>query len=501
MGEGTAPKSPLVIEVDRENPNKDIDRLDIQIPILTPRVYREYKNLSDLDIPHFGNKKFPVISFNDEQQREIFFRDITTEEITHKTILDSNINANYQSVIGYFAQTIKKELHLVGGYDILYGKVKTFIKTQLFDREIDIEDLNILRNLSEIEVTKTIFETFKKKINELTVMDRGEAEIRDYIKISQCRPFVIRDQGFLLPKKSVFNKLIGDSGFELEFASFLENCDDIISYVKNYFAVNFKIDYQNSQGDISNYYPDFIVKRTDKEVYIVETKGLEDVDVKLKIARLDQWCRDIDALQSSVKFDWLFVREDDFKKYKPKNFEDVIKISSKPVEYLQGAWGFDIDSADFVNNIRKSRRIESIMNFFLDTSICVDVLREKSPQKSIELFKRFRSRDKGFVSVISVVELSVGAFLSQKKDAIQKTDDLLTHVTIIDLDQKIAKIGGKIHADLRTLGKEIELNDCLIAATALSLNINQIVTRNQDHFNRIHGFSAITPEDLFVIIE
>ena len=50
MGEGTKPKTPLVVEVDNENEKKDIDALDIEIPVLTPRVYREYKNLGDLDI-------------------------------------------------------------------------------------------------------------------------------------------------------------------------------------------------------------------------------------------------------------------------------------------------------------------------------------------------------------------------------------------------------------------------------------------------------------------
>jgi type III restriction enzyme len=326
MGEGTPPKAPLVIEVDRENSKKDIDSLDIQIPVLTPRIVREYKNFSDLDITGFGNKKFQVITFSEEQQREIFFRDITTEKITHKTILDSNIVANYHSVVGYFTQSIMKELRLVSGYDILYGKVKTFIKTQLFEREVDIENLNTLRNLSEIEVTKTIIETFKKKINELTVMDKGEAEIRDYIKISQCRPFVTKDQGYLLPRKSVFNKIIGDSGFELEFAGFLENCEDIISYAKNYFAVNLKIDYQDHQGDIRNYYPDFIVKKSEKEFFVIETKGLEDLDVEPKIARLDQWCKDINKIQSLVTYRWLLVREEEFKKYTPKSFEELVNI-------------------------------------------------------------------------------------------------------------------------------------------------------------------------------
>ncbi|GFO97529.1 type III restriction protein res subunit [groundwater metagenome] len=81
----------------------------------------------------------------------------------------------------------------------------------------------------------------------------------------------------MIPNKSVFNKIIGDSDLELRFAQYLEQCQDIISYVKNYFSVQFKIDYKNDHGDISNYYPDFIVKKSEKEFYIIEgAMGLYD---------------------------------------------------------------------------------------------------------------------------------------------------------------------------------------------------------------------------------
>jgi len=116
-----------------------------------------------------------------------------------------------------FAQIIRKELRLVGGHDILYEKVKEFVTNFLFDKKVDLEDLNILRNLSELEATKTIIETFKKEINDLTVVDKGEAEIKDYIKISKSRPFVIKEQGFIVPKKKTCSiKLVGDSHFELQ---------------------------------------------------------------------------------------------------------------------------------------------------------------------------------------------------------------------------------------------------------------------------------------------
>ncbi|MEK7565181.1 MAG: type III restriction endonuclease subunit R, partial [Patescibacteria group bacterium] len=324
MGEGTDPKSPLVVEIDRE---KDIEKMDIQIPVLTPRIYREYKNLSGLDVSKFGHKNITLKEFSEAEKREIVFRDIASGDITHKTELDSNFVPNYQSVIGYFTQVIMKELRLVSGYDILYGKVKEFIQGYLFNTRIDLDNLNSLRNLSEIEASRTIFETFKKEINTLTVLDKGEAEIRDYIKISKSRPFVVKDQGYIVPKKSIFNKIIGDSHFELEFAGFLEKYEDIISYAKNYFAVHFKIDYKNADGSISDYYPDFIVKVSPKEYYVVETKGREDLDDVEKIKRLAQWCVDVNANQKNVVYKMLYIKQESWEaqQQKPRNFQEVIR--------------------------------------------------------------------------------------------------------------------------------------------------------------------------------
>ena len=323
MGEGAQPKTPLVVEIDSENDKKDIEALDIEMPVLTPRIYREYKNLGALDTSAMKHQPVPYQQFSVEQQREIVFKDITTGEVTHTTILNTAGVADYRSVIGYFAQTIMKELRLVSGYDVLFGKIKAFVQTELFDQRVDLEHPNTLRNLSELAPTKTLIETFKKAVNALIMRDRGDAEIRDTIKLRQTRPFVVKDQGYLIPKKSVFNRVIGDSQLELLFASFLEDCPDVVSYAKNYFAVHFKLDYVNADGNISNYYPDFLVKLADARTVIVETKGLEDMDVPLKMQRLHQWCEDVNRVQSDVKYDFVFVDQEGFEKYKPKSFRQL----------------------------------------------------------------------------------------------------------------------------------------------------------------------------------
>jgi type III restriction enzyme len=324
MGEGTSPNTPLVVEVDKENEKKDIDALDIEIPVLSPRVYREYKNLSDLDVGTQGHQRVAYLQFSEEEQRKIVFKDITTGEVTHTTLLDTAGVADYRSVIGYFAQTIMKDLRLVSGYDVLYARVKAFVQNELFDRPVELESPNTLRNLSELPATKTLIETFKKAINALTVRNKGDAQIRDTIKLRQTRPFVAKDQGYLIPKKSVFNRIIGDRGFELVFARFLDDCEDVVSFAKNYLAVPFKLDYVKADGELSTYRPDFLVKLADKRIVVVETKGLEELDLPQKMARLRQWCEDINRVQAEVKWDFVYVDEEGFKKYKPDSFRQLV---------------------------------------------------------------------------------------------------------------------------------------------------------------------------------
>ncbi|MEI6847481.1 MAG: DEAD/DEAH box helicase family protein [Chlorobiaceae bacterium] len=329
MGEGSAPKAPIIIEVDTDNKRKNLDRLDIEIPVLSPRIYREYKNLDELSPRAFGNSRVVYRLFVEEEHRAIVFRDITTHEVRHTTYLDTLVTPDYRNVIGYFTREIMGSLRLVSGYDVLYGKVKEFVACYLFDRAVELEDLNTLRNLSEVEATRTIIETFKQKINELTVRDKGSAEIRDYIKLRKTRPFVVKDQGFLVPQRSIFNKIIGDSHLELRFASFLERCPDVIAYAKNYLAVHFSIDYVNAGGNISSYYPDFIVKTGDHQLWVVETKGHEDLDVKLKMERLRQWCHDINTAQQKSRFDFIFVDEEEFERYEPDSFGRLVTMFNK----------------------------------------------------------------------------------------------------------------------------------------------------------------------------
>ena len=325
MGENTKPKTPLVIEVDEENRDKDIDALDIEIPTLTRRVYREYKNLEALDVTQLDFEPVTYRGFSAEEQREIVFKDMTTGEVTHTTVMDSAGVADYRNALGYFAHTIMKELKLVSVYDVLYRKVKDFIQDQLFGVSVGLDSPNTTRNLAEPAATKTVIETFRRAINDLTIRDKGEAQISETIRLRDMRPFVVKEQSYLTSEKSIFNRITGDNQLELDFASFLDKCPDVVSFAKNYFGVGFKLDYVNANGDITNYYPDFFVKLTDGRVIVAETKGREDLDVEPKTHRLAQWCKDINKVESDVVYDFVYVDEDSFRTYQPRTFQQLLE--------------------------------------------------------------------------------------------------------------------------------------------------------------------------------
>jgi type III restriction enzyme len=63
-------------------------------------------------------------------------------------------------------------------------------------------------------------------------------------------------------------------------------------------------------------------------IYIIETKGREDIDDVRKIKRLQTWCDDVNKTQSEIKYVPLYVKQEEWEKYREniKKFEDVVKL-------------------------------------------------------------------------------------------------------------------------------------------------------------------------------
>lgn len=328
----------LVVEIESESSTKNIEELDIAVPRLTRRFNREFRDLSELEPAHFGHAKIPLKTFSTEETREIVFKTMLEGEVDHTMHLDSIGAGDYRSVVAFFARHLLKDLRLVGGYEQLYPKVKEFIRDHLFATPIDVEDPVVLRNLSEPEVGKVILEQFRAAINRLTIYETGRSRVDGQIRLRDARPFRTEPRGYVQARKSVFNRIVGEpraDGLELAFAAFLEAAPDVQAFGKNYMAVGFKIEYVKGNGELSTYTPDFIVRTTDGVVWIVETKGREESDLRQKMARLRQWCEDAtEAMQSEggPVYRFVYVDQQNFERHKPSTFAG---LASAFREYLE----------------------------------------------------------------------------------------------------------------------------------------------------------------------
>jgi len=324
MGKDSEPSGPTIIEIDKE---KNLEKLDIEIPVLSPSIIREYKNLEELNVEEFEYTPIELKEFSKEEQKNILLRDILDDEVRREVKIDS-LHINATSIITFFTKSIMTELRLYGGQDILYGKLKQFLRDKLFGETVNLDDSNVARNLSETNVRHLIRETFKKYINALTVVDTGSTEVQNYIKVSNQKTFSIpRAKEFLPAKKCIFNKVVGDSYFELRFAGFLDAAIDVNRFIKNYIQLGFKMEYVNHDGGISYYYPDFVLKLENGEWFVVETKGAENLDDPRKIQRLKNWCED--ATRSTGKiYRYLYVRQEDWDNLglTPNSFTEIISV-------------------------------------------------------------------------------------------------------------------------------------------------------------------------------
>ena len=141
-----------------------------------------------------------------------------------------------------------KSLRLFSNYDVLYGKIKSFVRDHLFGRVVELENANTLKNLSEPVTTKTIIDIFLNVISELTLENKKYFDLKGTINIAKTPAFIVKNQKYVVPNRCIFNYIVGDSTFELRFALFLDECEDVISFTKNYPQIDFNLDYVKEIG-------------------------------------------------------------------------------------------------------------------------------------------------------------------------------------------------------------------------------------------------------------
>ena len=132
------------------------------------------------------------------------------------------------------------------------------------------------------------------------------------------------------------------------------------------------------------------------------------------------------------------------------------------------------------------------MNYILDTSAIIDILRGKEPVKkfiSDHLDSTFST------SCICEAEVAEGVYREEKENIPIRQKQMKQLFSsfhqILSFNSNQADIAGRIRAELGKTGKMIDDLDILIAAAAIHLQAT-VITKNPKHFNRIKNLKVIS---------
>lgn len=122
---------------------------------------------------------------------------------------------------------------------------------------------------------------------------------------------------------------------------------------------------------------------------------------------------------------------------------------------------------------------------FVDSNYLVDYLRGKEYTKTF--IDNVEDKElEAYISVVTAFELYTGAMLSDKKEGFEDVEKLLNWFHLVDITKEVMLYAAKIHVDLRKRGLMIEVEDILIAASSISMNM-ALITNNKKHFQNIKG--------------
>jgi tRNA(fMet)-specific endonuclease VapC len=126
-----------------------------------------------------------------------------------------------------------------------------------------------------------------------------------------------------------------------------------------------------------------------------------------------------------------------------------------------------------------------MLRLMLDSDICIDVMRERSPAIRSRLERT--NRQEIAVSSIVAAELWTGVSMSAQPDRSRAAvRAFLAYVMVLDWPAEAAPTYGDIRARLEKSGKSIGALDLLIAAHAIHEKAT-LVTRNLSEFRRVTG--------------
>jgi len=319
-----------IITVQPEESKKEFD---IAVPDISPLLSRKKslaEEIAKVDVMKFNINKLPLKGKEITDTKKFIYegRDILTDEKLLEREYKIPQAQTAEEVIGYYARRITQNIKMPSQFAALAPKVRDFFEHKAFGQTVDLADPNVIMALSSNIASYVVIKEFEKALRELVIEQKQPQLLSANHFLSATTPFPTSKK-VLEAKKSVFNYTPCDNEYEFEFAKFLDKSEDVKSFSKLPEQFGFCIQYTDTLANIRNYFPDFIALHEDGSRWIIETKGREDIEVKLKDNAAINWCNTATEL-TTVKWNYLKVLQKDFEQLHPDNFDELLAGVNPP---------------------------------------------------------------------------------------------------------------------------------------------------------------------------
>jgi len=300
---------------------------DLALPRLSPIIVRKKtltEEIQSLDVMSFkfspdplprkptdaDVKKFQYQAFDILTAEKLFEREYAIKEAQRP-----------DEIVSYYAKLIAISLKLPSQFNALAPKVWDFFENCAFGGKVDLNSPVIIQAMNHRIAGYVVLDVFSRVLKD-KIIEQVEPTIEgEKRQLSSMEPFAF-SRPVVEARKCILNLVPCDNDFEYEFAKFLESAKDVEAFSKLPQQFGFSIEYTDNNANLRYYYPDFVVKTELGEMWIVETKGQESLEVAFKDRAAKIWCGNATKLTGEQ---WRYVKvpQKEYIKLQPIEFFDL----------------------------------------------------------------------------------------------------------------------------------------------------------------------------------
>ena len=324
-------KTTVTIFPDKEH--KDFAKLDIVLPEVSGGFSRT-ASLAGLTLEdvHKQFARYRPLPLGEVRAEEIHYegRHLITNELVEQMKIRLPLLENGMGAVSFYREELERICGLRGTHQVLAPLLETFITQILFAEKLALFDQRLLSRIGDPDVRENIRATFVPLILKRTTIKEERRASSASKSVSLWKPFQVTHSAHrpaVAAKRTLFNLAPCNRDLEVAMSQFLDRAPDVAAFCKNAGPQSLRVDYLTGNGQLAFYTPDFLVRLSDDNYVLTETKGRVDKDVPLKSRAAVAWCKA--ASKGKTKWSFLYVPQQTFEVFSDNRL-DVLMRSCEP---------------------------------------------------------------------------------------------------------------------------------------------------------------------------